>query len=239
MEGQPSLLSFLPKEGGKRPRIFVDSREASTKTGKKIIEQMNRLGVDVVLGKLDFGDFLIGEGVAVERKTIHDLVGTLTQRFLFDQVFRMKEAYPKSILLIEGYMGVLRKFRRITPESLNGALFALVQDNIPIIPTIDYKDTATFLVTAAKQLLKEGKETVVIRHRPKAKSVKDKQLYAVTGLPHVGPVLAENILKRFGSVRRVFCASREEFMEVDGVGPLIASGIVEVLDTPFEPEEGN
>jgi len=214
----------------------VDSREASTKKGKRIVEEMNQLGAEVIVRKLDFGDFLVGEGVAVERKTIHDLVGTLTQRFLFDQIFRMKEAYPKSILLIEGYMGILRKFRRITPESLNGALFALAQGNIFIIPTIDYKDTAIFLVTASKQLLKEGKETAVIRHRPKAKTVKEKQLYAVTGLPHVGPVLAENVLKKFGSVRKVFCASKEEFMEVDGIGSLIASRITEVLDAPFETE---
>lgn len=237
VEESPSLVSFFPNDGDKRLRIFVDSREASTKNGKKIVEIMNRLGAEIVVRKLDFGDFLVGEDVAVERKTIHDLVGTLTQRFLFDQLFKMKKAYPQSILLIEGYMGVLRKFRRITPESLNGALFTLIQGNIPIVPTIDYKDTAIFLITAAKQLLKEGRETTVIRHRPKAKKLKDKQLYAVTGLPHVGPVLAEKMLKKRGSVRRVFCSSKKEFMEVDGVGSLITSGIIEVLDSPYEDGE--
>jgi Fanconi anemia group M protein len=215
----------------------VDSREASTKNGKKIIEIMNRLGAEIIVRKLDFGDFLVGEDVAVERKTIHDLVGTLTQRFLFDQLFKMKEAYPQSILLIEGYMGVLRKFRRITPEALNGALFALIQCDIPIVPTIDFKDTAIFLVTAAKQLLKEGRENAVIRHRPKANNMKDKQLYVVTGLPRVGPVLAEKMLKKRGSVRKVFCSSKKELMEVEGVGPLITSEIVEVLDAPYEENE--
>lgn len=237
MEESPSLVSFFSNDGEKRLRICVDSREAANKNGKKIVEIMNRLGAEIIVKKLDFGDFLVGEDVAVERKTIHYLVGTLTQRFLFDQLFRMKEAYPQSFLLIEGYMGVLRKFRRITPESLNGALFALVQGNIPVVPTIDYKDTAIFLVTAAKQLLKEGRETAVIRHRPKAKNIKDKQLYAVTGLPLVGPVLAEKMLKKFGSVRKVFCSSKEEFMEVDGVGSLITSGIMEVLDAPYEEEK--
>jgi DNA excision repair protein ERCC-4 len=149
----------------------------------------------------------------------------------------MKEAYPQSILLIEGYMGVLRKFRRITPESLNGALFALIQSNIPIVPTIDHKNTATFLVTAAKQLKKEGRETTVIRRRSKVKTLKDKQLYVVTGFPHVGPVLADKMLKKRGSVRKVFCSSKKEFIEVEGVGSLIASGIVEVLDTPYEDEK--
>jgi ERCC4-type nuclease len=85
----------------------------------------------------------------------------------------MKEAYPRSILVVEGYMGILRKFRRITPESLNGALFAISQGNIPIVPTIDYRDTATFLFVAAKQLLKEGGGKPVIRHRTKAKEIRD------------------------------------------------------------------
>lgn len=237
MEERPSLVAFFPEEARKRPYIYVDSREASTKNGKKIVKIINELDAKVIIRKLDFGDFLVGEDVAVERKTIHDLASTLTQRFLFDQIFKMKDAYPKSILLIEGYMGVLRKFRRITPESLNGALFAIVQANIPIVPTIDYQDTATFLVTAAKQLLKEGKEKPVIRHRPKAKNLKEKQVYAVTGLPHVGPILAVNMLKQLGSVRKVFGASKEEFRAVNGVGSLIASGIIELLEAPYTEED--
>lgn len=237
VEERPALVAFFPEETRKRPYIYVDSREASTKNGQKIVKKINELGAKVVIRKLDFGDFLIGEDVAVERKTIHDLVSTLTQRFLFDQIFNMKNAYPKAILLIEGYMGVLRKFRRITPEALNGALFAIVQANIPIVPTIDYQDTATFLVTAAKQQLKEGKVKAIIRHRPKAKNMQKKQIYAVTGLPHVGPALAINMLKQFGSVRQVFNASKEEFKAVTGVGPLIASRIIEVLETPYVDEE--
>jgi len=233
MGEQPSITFFFPKEGAERPTIYVDSREAANRTGKKIVEKLNELGAEVVTRKLDFGDYLIGEKVAVERKTVFDLAGTLTQRFLFDQIFKMKEAYPESIVLVEGYMGVLRKFRRISPESLNGALFTLAQGNIPIVPTIDYKDTATFLAVAAKQLLKEERGRLVIRHRIKVKKISDLQLYAVAGLPHVGPVLAENLLRRFGTVRHIFSASKEELMETNGIGPQIAKDIIEVLDSPF------
>jgi ERCC4-type nuclease len=234
VEEAPSLVSFLPNKGEKRPRIYVDSREAATKNGKNIIEILSRRGSEVIIRKLNVGDFLLGNDVAVERKTIHDLAGTLTQRFLFDQLFRMKEAYPRSILLLEGHMGVLRKFRKITPEALHGALFALVQGNVPVVPTIDYKDTAIFLVTAAKQLLKEGQDNAVIRHRLKTKNLRARQLYAVTGLPHVGPALAERMLRKHGTVRKVFCASKEEFLQIDGVGSLITSRILEILDAPYE-----
>ncbi|MDQ1278901.1 MAG: excision repair protein [Thermoproteota archaeon] len=237
MGEQPQITLYFPREGNGKPTIYIDSREAANRTGKKIVELLNELGADVITRKLDFGDYLIGENVAVERKTVFDLVGTLTQRFLFDQIYKMKEAYPASIVLLEGYMGVLRRFRRISPESLNGALFAIAQSSIPIVPTIDYKDTATFLVVAAKQLLKNEKGRMVIRHRVKAKKLGDLQLFAVAGLPHVGPALAENLLKHFKTPRRVFTASEEELTQADGIGPQIAKDIIEVLDTPFKVED--
>lgn len=237
MADQKYITFYFPKEGTNRPMIYVDSREASNRIGKKIIERLNELGANVVTRKLDFGDYLIGEKVAVERKTVFDLAGTLTQRFLFDQIFKMKEAYPESIVILEGYMGVLRKFRRITPESLNGALFAIAKGNIPIIPTIDHKDTATFLVVAAKQLLKDEGGHLVIRHRIKVNKMSDLQLYVVVGLPHVGPVLAEKILKHFGTVRKIFSASKEELMEIEGIGTKIANDIVEALDCQYMDAE--
>lgn len=232
---QPSLAAFLPQED-ERPIVYVDSREASTRPGKRIIEKLNELGSDVRIKALDYGDYLIGENVAVERKAIPDFATTLTKRFLFDQILEMKKAYPESLLLLEGYMGVLRKFSRISPESLNGALFALAKSGIPIIPTIDYKDTALFLFIAAKQLQKEEKAPV-IRRGAKGKSLRDQQLYAVAGLPHLGPILAERLLKHFKTVKRIFAASEEELAEVKGVGKQIARGIVTVIDTSFESEE--
>ena len=233
MTEQQSMTGYCQAESTSKPKIYVDSREASNRIGKKIVEILIDLGVEVVTQKLDFGDYLIGENVAVERKTVFDFAGTLTQRFLFDQIFTMKNAYPESIVIVEGYMGVLRKFRRITPESLNGALFALTKEKIPLVPTIDYKDTATFLVVAAKQLLKEKGGRLVIRHRIKVKKLSDLQIYAVIGLPHVGPVLAEKLLKHFQTVRRIFSASKQELMEVDGIGPQIAKEIIEALESPY------
>lgn len=237
MTEQPTLSRYLPKKGDEKPKICVDSREAANRNGKRIIALLDELGAETFVTKLDFGDYLIGEDVAVERKTIFDLASTLTQRFLFDQIFRMKDAYPHSIVLIEGYMGLLRRFRRITPESLSGALFTLAQAGIPLIPTIDYKDTATFLSTSAKQLNKDRKLQPTIRHRTKTESLRERQLFVVAGLPNIGPLLGENLLSNFKTVRAVFCATREELLEVRGIGPQRANAVAKVLDTPYENTE--
>jgi ERCC4-type nuclease len=138
----------------------------------------------------------------MERKILYNLVGTLNQRFLFDKLIRMKWTCLKSLLLIEEYMEFLRKFRRITPESLNGALFAIVQGNISVVQTRDYNDTYIVLVTAAKQLLNNSQENVESRHRPKTNKIKNDQLYDVTGLPCVDQIFTENMLKKLGPVRR-------------------------------------
>lgn len=234
MIDQITMSSYLRKKNSEKPKIYVDSREASNRNGKRIISLIDELGAETVVTKLDFGDYLLGENIAIERKTVSDLANTLTQRFLFDQIFKMKKAYPRSIVLIEGYMGLLRKFRRISPESLSGALFTLTQANIPLVPTIDYRDTATFLVTSAKQLLKNGSAPPVIRHKIKTENIKEQQLFVVAGLPHIGPILGENLLRYFKTVRAVFSSPKEELMEVRGIGSQIVEGMMKILDTPYD-----
>ena len=92
---------------------------------------------------------------------------------------------------------------------------------------------------AAKQLLKENGRSLTIRHKIKVKEISDLRLYAVTGLPHTGPVLAEKLLKHIGTVRNIFCASKEEIMETEGIGLQITKGIIEVLDLRFIIERKN
>lgn len=227
-------MSYVRETGEGGPTIYVDSREAANRNGKKIVGRLGELGAVTIVRKLDFGDYFIGDGVAIERKTVFDLANTLTQRFLFDQIFEMKEAYPKSLLLIEGYMGLLRKFRRISPESLSGALFTLAQANIPIVPTIDCENTAVFLFTSAKQLLKGKQTTTIIRHKTKKVGIKRQQLFVVAGLPNIGSVIGDNLLRYFKTLRAVFASSKEEYECIEGIGPKIADNIAKILDTPYE-----
>lgn len=157
---------------------------------------MNRLGAESIIKILNVIGFPPRRRCGDGEKNSYNLVRTLNQRFLFDKLIRMKWACLKSFLLIKEYMEFLRKFRRITPESLNSALLALVQGNISFVQTLDYNDTYIVLVTAAKQLLKNSQENVEIRHRPKMNKIKNDRLYAVTGLPCVDQIFTENMLKK-------------------------------------------
>jgi len=232
---KPLTIFFSSEEKSpEKPVIYADSREASSSTGKEIVKKLMELGANVKLVKLECGDYLVGEDVAIERKTIVDFVGTLTRRFLFNQIFEMRRVYPRSLMVLEGYMGVLRKFSRISPESVNGALFALAQNGIPIIPTIDHKDTAILLYTAARQEQILEKRAPVVRPAKKLEKLTEAQLFLMCGIPLIGREKANNILKKYGSPVNAF-THVDEWDKVEGIGSIIKKKAEEVLMTPFKP----
>jgi len=61
------------------------------------------------------------------------------------------------------------------------------------------------------------------------------QLLLVSDLPGIEPKLANSVLKRFGTVRRVFSASVAELSSVDGIGRIKAEKIAKLLDAYYRP----
>ena len=87
-------------------------------------------------------------------------------------------------------------------------------------------------MTAKREQFK-NKRNEVIRVRKKPLSLEEEQKYLVAGLPYVNSVLAERLLRKFGSPIRVFNAKKEELMEVEKIGEKKANKILEVLKTKF------
>ncbi|OYT43233.1 hypothetical protein B6U84_06335 [Candidatus Bathyarchaeota archaeon ex4484_40] len=102
MSSIETLIPYLKKgDSSEQPTIIVDSREAAATP--KIVKALRERGAEIVIKPLEKGDYVISDECAFERKTVHDFVYTLTRRYLFEQLFLLKEAYPKPFLLIEGY----------------------------------------------------------------------------------------------------------------------------------------
>ena len=121
MSGTETLVPFIneKKKPGEEPTIIVDSREASS--AQKIVKGLVEKGVNVKTEKLEKGDYILSDQCAVERKTVNDFVYTLTRRYLFEQLFRLKDVYPKSLIVLEGYMPIIYKYSSISPASVWGA----------------------------------------------------------------------------------------------------------------------
>ena len=69
----------------RRLRIICDDRER----GSEVIAELRKLPcTDVVICRMQVGDYLIDGRVLVERKTVHDFVVSLKDGRLFRQVCR-------------------------------------------------------------------------------------------------------------------------------------------------------
>jgi Fanconi anemia group M protein len=219
------------KSNEQEPTIIVDSREANT--GAKIVKGLKEHGVNVRIEALEKGDYVLSEECAVERKTVQDFVYTLTRRYLFEQLFKLKEAYPKSLILLEGYLPIIYKFSRIQPVSVWGAMFNLAKNGIALINTSSYKETIDFLYVAARQEQIVEKKAPTIHPIKRSETLSDAQVFFVASLPNIGREKATSILKSYQTPLNALISVDDWPKTVYGLGPKITSRVKEVLNTPF------
>jgi len=233
MSGTETLLPYLKdkKKSCEEPTIIVDSREASS--AAKIVKGLLERGVNIKTENLEKGDYILSDQCAVERKTVHDFVYTLTRRYLFEQLFRLKEAYPKSLVLLEGYLPIIYKFSHIQPAAVWGAMFNLAKNGIALVNTMSYKETIDFLYGAARQEQIVEKRAPTVHAFKKMDTLADAQLYFVASLPNIGREKALAVLKSYQTPLNAVINVDDWAKTVHGLGPVISNKVKEVLNTPF------
>jgi len=234
MSGTETLLPYLKdkKKGDVEPTIIVDSREASS--AAKIVKGLVERGVNVRTEALEKGDYVLSDQCAVERKTVHDFVYTLTRRYLFEQLFRLKEAYPKSLIVLEGYLPIIYKFSHIQPVAVWGAMFNLAKNGIALVNTTSYKETVDFLYVAARQEQVVEKRAPTVHAFKKMDTLADAQLYFVASLPNIGREKALAVLRSYQTPLNAVINVDDWAKTVHGLGPVISNKVKEVLNTPFK-----
>jgi ERCC4-type nuclease len=233
MSGTETLLPYLKdkKKDEAEPTIIIDSREASS--AAKIVKGLVERGVHIKTDTLEKGDYILSDECAVERKTVHDFVYTLTRRYLFEQLFRLKDVYPRSLILLEGYLPIIYKFSHIQPAAIWGAMFNLAKNGIAIVNTASQKETVDFLYVAARQEQIGEKRTPTVHAFKKCESLADSQLYFVASLPNIGREKANALLKSYQTPMNAMINVDDWSKTVDGLGPVITNKVKEVLTTPF------
>ena len=233
MSGTETLLPYLreKKDGGEELTIIVDSREANT--AAKIVKGLKERGVNVRTEVLQKGDYVLSDLCAVERKTVHDFVYTLTRRHLFEQLFRLKEVYPKPIILLEGYLPIIYKFSRIRPAAVWGAMFMLAKNGIGMINTTSYKETVDFLCVAAHQEQTVEKRIPTVHPFKKHETLEDAQIFFMASLPNIGREKAVAILKFYQTPLNALMNVDNWGKDVHGLGPKISNKVKELLKKPY------
>jgi len=211
------------------PRIIVDDREKPS----GVPDRLRRLGARVEFRLLDVADYVIGDR-AVERKSTDDFVSSLFSGRLFDQARRLSESYAMPLMVVEGDLQAsLHRLSR--PRIFWGSMLSLVlQYDIRPFFTLDEVQTAELIFTYARHLSYGKRRTLpIIVKKPRISTDAESQLLVVGSLPAIGPKLAERLLERFGTIRKVFCASPSELAFRGGLGRSRAHKVSSILDLAY------
>jgi Fanconi anemia group M protein len=217
---------LLRKIGQHGVKIFVDQREMRS----SVVKDLERLGADLVIRTMEVGDYVVSERVYIERKRVEDLSGSMTNKYIFDQLSDLKRTYERPLLIIEGDV----YHSNVHPNAIRGLLASIAIDfGIPIIQTRDEEDTASFILTIAKREKEERRE--FNPHGSKRNStLREEQEYVVSSISNIGPAIARNLLRHFKSVEEVVTAPKEELMRVERVGSVTANRIRDVISSKYE-----
>jgi Fanconi anemia group M protein len=234
MSGTETLLPYIKdkkKDDEEQPTVIVDCREANS--AAKIVKGLIEKGASVKVEALEKGDYILSDQCAVERKTVQDFVYTLTRRYLFEQIFRLKEAYPKSLLLIEGYMPMIYKFSHIQPVAVWGAMFNLAKNGVAMVNTGSHKETVDFLYVAARQEQIVEKRLPTVHAFKRNETLSDAQVYFVASLPNIGREKATAVLRSYQTPLNALINVDDWSKTVHGLGPVITNKVKEVLSAPY------
>ena len=223
---QPTLEKYVPKEN---VTVLVDHREK----GSGIIKELIELGAGIKLESLDHADYILSEKVGIELKKVPDFVDSLIDRRIFGQLRELKKNFERPMLIVEGKEDIY-SMRKIHPNAIRGLIATIAVDyGIPMVYTQDEVDTASLLwITARREQLGKD-EGFSIHSEKRVHDTKSMQEYIVSSLPNVGPTLAKELLRKFGSVNSVFNAGESELRQAEKIGDKKASEIRKILDEKY------
>jgi len=211
--------------------IVADQRELDSTIARDL---STRDGIETRLETLAVGDYVLSDRVVVERKTVADFLDTLTggDRSLFEQLGDAIRNYSRPVVVVEGED--LYGQRNVHPKAIHGALASLAVDfGASVMQTAGEAETADLLeVIATREQQREDRE-VSVHGEKQSKTLTEQQEYTVASIAEVGPVTARALLSELGSVEAVMTADQESLEEVEGVGPVTAERIREVVASSY------
>ena len=210
-------------------RVVADERERAS----GVPDELSKLNVRVYFSRLAVGDYVLNPEIAVERKAVRDLVSSVYDSRIFYQAAKLAASYAKPYLLVEGDSKEVESLTRNLKSFYGAIANVTLAYGLRVIYTANQTETAV----AISELLAHARARPLSRMPsevpPKAKDVPRQQLYLVSSLPGVGRKLAEKLLSKYGTPRRVMGLTAGELAMTQGLGWKRAEKIKEVLDAKY------
>ncbi len=199
--------------------VLVDHRER----GSMIPDALAAAGLDVRLSDLPVGDYVLGAGLAVERKGPHDLGASIRDGRIFDQAVRLQSAFAQAVLLLEG------EPRGIAEDAWRGAVCRLVEDGFTVLHSLDAEDSAAWVVRLAKRARRPGPTSTTHgpRRSPRHPSAQAEAMLSV--VPGISTTMARSLLASYGSLAAVAGAAPDGLRSHPGIGRVRAERIARAL----------
>jgi len=216
--------------------ILVDIHEQRSKVP-------GLLGAESIVVSLDTGDYSFkgwdNKIIAIERKSVNNLLSSISSGELADQLGRMLENIDVPILLIEG---------DIKPDPRTG--YAVLDGHMPtrfnydaivnhihvwqlrgmlIERTRSETDTAHRILSLAK-MYAENKSVPSIKRKRHLdfSSKKDPVLNIVAAFPGIGTDRAKSLLRTHGTLQQLCCSSKDELRAAPGIGETAARTVYDL-----------
>ncbi|MBI2671446.1 hypothetical protein HYX16_00770 [Candidatus Woesearchaeota archaeon] len=216
-------------------KIIVDHRES-----KNIIKELAKHN-EIEIKQLSTADFIIQgittEGkelvVGIERKTKEDFLSSIIDKRIIIQLNLLRENFEHPILIIEGTDNFYN-IRNFHPNAIRGMLASIAIDyKIPILNTMNFRDTASLISIISKRLEKPKKVFSLLKKR-KPLTIKEQQELIISTLPGVGIETSKELLKKFQSVKNIINSDEKELKQVDNIGKKKSAQIFTLLRYNYE-----
>jgi ERCC4-type nuclease len=200
--------------------IWYDHREQAS-----IVPGLLSLrGLDVRAAQLPVGDYLVSDRVAIERKSASDFVSSVRDERLFEQVDRLRDAYPVAIVLVEGAVAW-------RDEIVRGVYGSLLRRGASVLPVADSADSAEWIALLAEQ---EARPAHQPRGFGRQQRDPDRLLeHMLAQLPGISLASAQRLLVAFGSLPALAGADMCQLQTVEGIGAKRAAAIITGLNRHY------
>jgi len=157
--------------------------------------------------RLDVADIIVSSEVAIERKEGSDFIASIMDNRLFEQLLRLKDAYPVAIFILEGLNDRVFNYTNMKISSIYGALsFISYKLGISVIPTRNIADTAIVIERIAHREQVKNDMPVLSRNAPKSMNDNERRIYIIEGLLDTGPKKAKILIDIFKTPHQVLKA---------------------------------
>jgi Fanconi anemia group M protein len=186
-------------------------------------------GLSLQEDELDCGDYDLGGGVRVERKSAMDFNLAIMDKRLFGEVAKLKASADHAVYIVEGdlFTGRFHSDPQRMRESL---AWMTVEQCVALVPSASEGYTAELLFAMANTA-QHGLPALPVLRNGKPFDPRSAQMYVVEGLPGINPLLAQALLTQFGHAGAVFSASAEQLAPV--IGLPLAQRVRKILDAQY------